>query len=85
MEVGRPLEMLMTAVSRHRRLRWQLCQLHLCLLARSGAACSDGVEVVRCGATGSDGAEVVRCGATRSDGALVCAVKRLARVERWLR
>ena len=29
--VGRPLGMLMIAVSRHRRLRCQLCQLHRCL------------------------------------------------------
>ena len=48
MEDGRPLGMLMTAVSRHRRLRWQLCQLHH--HPRSGVTGSDGAEGVRYGA-----------------------------------
>jgi hypothetical protein len=45
--VGRPLGMLMTAVSHHRRLRWQLCQLRRCLRKRTWRALGQPARMER--------------------------------------
>ena len=72
--VRRPLGMLMTAVSRHRGLRWQLCQLHRCLREKTWRTLGQPTRM-----------EWKWCAVERPARMehWLCAVKRLARVERW--